>query len=49
MICYAGRGNDGQNFNEALEYCRALAEQLGLHFMPSIDGDLIRVVAHVSL
>ena len=49
MVCYAGRGNDGQNFNEALEYCRALAEQLGLHFMLSMDGDLIRVDAHVSL
>ena len=49
MVCYAARGNHGQNFNEALEYCRALAEQLGLHFMPSIDGYLIRVVAHVSL
>ena len=49
MVCYAARGNDGQNFNEVLEYCRALVEQLGLHFLLSIDGDLIRVVAHVSL
>ena len=49
MVYYAARGNHGQNFNEALEYCRALAEQLGLHFMLSMDGDLIRVDAHVSL
>ena len=49
MVCYAARGNHGQDFGEALEYCHALAELLGPHFMPSIDGDLIRGVAHASL
>ena len=39
----------GQDFYEALEYCQALAEQRGLQFMPSIDGDLISGVPTYAL
>ncbi len=35
----------GQDFDESLVYCRELAEERGLHFMPSIDSGLIPGVA----
>ncbi len=39
----------GADFDAALVHAKALADQDGLHFMPSIDGDLIPGVATYAL
>lgn len=39
----------GKDFDEALEECRRAAEERGLHFVPSLDGDLIPGVATYAL
>lgn len=39
----------GPDFDAALVYARELADREGLHFMPSIDGDLIPGVATYAL
>ncbi len=39
----------GEDFDVALERSKEIAEERGLHFMPSIDGDLIPGVATYAL
>jgi threonine dehydratase len=39
----------GHDFDAALEHARSLAEDRGLHFMPSLDEDLIAGVATYAL
>ncbi len=39
----------GPDFDTALEHCRQLAAERGLHFMPSLDEDLIPGVATYAL